>query len=244
MKKRMLCLFISAVLLFGCCGVQAFAEQTDTYSDLITDILARYESGSAAADTPLHEQVSDAYCLAELFALIATKRSNSAKVTDAVHGILNDLEKSDKTAKGAEQQLVNGMYRCVELLMIMVKEMDADGKYGDRVSAIIEEFNSGNKSAASAAQQVVNGLYRCVDFLTLIAMENSSSSSQTEHASAIHASLIAGLNSSDCSHSLYLGSLAFFGSRFGLALIECSLMHLRHFSIVLSIFAFAASAAL
>ena len=143
MKRKILCLTLCFVFLCSCTFVQASAAtSTDTYSELITDVLDRYESGNSSASSAIQQQVNGAYRLVELFALIAMKNTSSTEVMDLISGVLDDWETYDKSASGAEQQLVNGTYRCVELLTIIAMEMDSANRFSDLISSVLDDFNS------------------------------------------------------------------------------------------------------
>ena len=68
MKKRVLSLTLCLVFLLSSFGVQAFAATT--YTDLIDDILQRYESADRSAESALQQQVNGAYrCVELLYAI-------------------------------------------------------------------------------------------------------------------------------------------------------------------------------
>ena len=120
MKKRVLSLTLCLVFLLSSFGVQAFAATT--YTDLIDDILQRYESADRSAESAL-QQVNGAYRCVELLYAISQELDDTGDYGSVADSVWDSFKDGDSRTDSAAQQLAHGLYRCVDLATVIAYEL-------------------------------------------------------------------------------------------------------------------------
>ena len=120
---RRLCALILCLAMTLLCGSLQAAAANSTYTDLIEDVLARYESADRSANGAPQQQVNGAYRCFELLSILALEKDYTGGFEDVYDSIWKDCESGNNSASGAPQQLVNGLYRCVDMATVLAYEM-------------------------------------------------------------------------------------------------------------------------
>ena len=121
MKKRVLSLTLCLVFLLSSFGVQAFAATT--YTDLIDDILQRYESADRSAESALQQQANGAYRCVELLYAISQELDDTGDYGSVADSVWDSFKDGDNRTDSAAQQLAHGLYRCVDLATVIAYEL-------------------------------------------------------------------------------------------------------------------------
>ncbi len=125
MKKRAICLLMTAVLLCMC-TMPAMAAKN--YGDLVSDILDSMSTNNSRCSGAPQQAANGAYRLVEMLAVIAMEKDNGQH-SDLISNVLDDMSTNNARCSGAPQQTANGTYRAVDMLAIIAMELDSKGTY-------------------------------------------------------------------------------------------------------------------
>ena len=116
MKKRAICLLMTAVLLCMC-TMPAMAAKN--YGDLVSDILDSMSTNNSRCSGAPQQTANGTYRAVDMLAIIAMELDSKGTYTSLITGVLDDLSSNNARCSGAPQQLANGLYRCVEMAAII-----------------------------------------------------------------------------------------------------------------------------